>query len=210
MCVGVWRQADSRLQVYALRIVGGIIVKDSLGLFDKIETSIKDCYEIVPVVRTDIRGGLIKTFHVPAFEELGLSTDFKEEFHTVSKKNVIRAMHFQLPPEAYVKLAYCASGKVMAAVLDLRKNSPTRGKFHMIELDSDRGNEFYIPIGVAFGYQVLTETAVVVYKTTAVFSGEHDFGVRWDSAGIHWTCDNPIIAEKDKHLPTLADFESPF
>lgn len=185
-------------------------MKDSLGLFEKIETPLEGLFEIQPVVRPDVRGAFIKTFHEPAFKELGLATNFVEEFHTISVKNVIRAMHFQLPPEAHVKLVYCAEGKVLDAVADLRKNSPTYGKFHLVELDSAKGNMLYIPIGFAHGYQVLTERSVVIYKTTTVFSGRHDTGILWSSFGIPWTCDAPILSEKDKVLPTLAEFDSPF
>ena len=68
------------------KFFGGLEMKDSLGLFEKIETSLADCFEIKPVVRKDIRGALIKTFHIPTFKELGLATDFQEEFHTISHK----------------------------------------------------------------------------------------------------------------------------
>lgn len=185
-------------------------MKDSMRLFEKIETPLEGCYEIMPVVRPDIRGAFIKTFHEPAFKELGLETNFVEEFHTISKKNVIRAMHFQLPPEAHIKLVYCAEGKVMDAVLDLRKNSPTYGKFHIVELDADKGNSLYIPVGFAHGYKVLTEKSVVIYKTTTVFSAKCDTGILWNSCGIDWQCENPILSEKDKTLIKLADFNSPF
>lgn len=185
-------------------------MKDSFGLFEKIETPLEGCFEIKPVVRKDVRGALIKTFHIPTFKELGLSVDFQEEFHTISFKNVVRAMHFQLPPEDYVKLTYCASGKVLAAALDLRKNSVTYKKFHMLELDGAAGNSFYLPKGFAFGYRVLTEQAVVIYKTTAVFSAKHDTGILWNSCGIDWKISDPILVEKDKNLPTLEEFESPF
>lgn len=180
------------------------------NLFTKIETPLEGCFELQPIVRGDVRGSFIKTFHVGAFEEMGLATDFKEEFHTISFKNVIRAMHFQIPPEAHIKLVYCAEGAVMDVILDLRKNSPTYGKFHVVELDARKGNSLYMPIGIAHGYKVLSEHSVVVYKTTTVFSAECDTGVLWNSCGIDWQCDNPILSEKDKTLPTLAEFDSPF
>ena len=185
-------------------------MKDSMGLFEKIATPLEGCFEIKPIVRSDNRGNFIKTFHEPSFRELGLTTDFKEEFHTISKKNVIRAMHFQLPPEAHIKLVYCAEGKVMDVVLDLRKNSATYGKFHVVELDSTKGNSLYIPIGLAHGYKVLTERSVVIYKTTTVFSAACDTGILWNSCGIDWQCNAPILSEKDTKMPTLAEFNSPF
>lgn len=181
-----------------------------MGLFEKIETPLEGCFELKPVVRADVRGSFIKTFHEPSFKELGLITDFKEEFHTISFKDVIRGMHFQLPPEEHIKLVYCAEGKVMDVVLDLRKNSSTYGKFHIVELDSSKGNSLYIPIGLAHGFQVLADRSVVIYRTSTIFSAKCDTGILWSSCGIPWTCKNPILSEKDKNLPTLAEFESPF
>ena len=185
-------------------------MKDKNGLFERIDTPLEGFFEIKPVVRSDVRVSFIKTFHEPAFKELGLETDFIEEFHTISVKNVIRAMHFQLPPEDHVKLVYCAEGCVMDVVADLRKSSPTYGKFHIVNLDSKIGNMLYIPKGFAHGYQVLTERSVVIYKTTTVFSAKHDTGLMWNSFGIPWTCDDPILSDKDKVLPKFADFDSPF
>lgn len=180
------------------------------NLFEKISTPLEGCFELQPIVRDDRRGSFIKTFHEPTFKEMGLATDFKEEFHTISVKNVIRAMHFQLPPEAHIKLVYCAEGSVMDVVLDLRKNSATYGKFHVVTLDSRKGNSLYIPIGLAHGYKVLSERPVVIYKTTTVFSAACDTGVLWNSCGIDWQCDSPILSDKDTKLPTLAEFDSPF
>lgn len=179
-------------------------------LFTKIETPLEGCFELQSIVRGDNRGSFIKTFHEPTFKELGLATDFKEEFHTISLKNVIRGMHFQIPPEAHIKLVYCAEGAVMDVVLDLRKDSPTYGKFHVVELDSRKGNSLYIPAGLAHGYKVLSEHSVVIYKTTTVFSATCDAGILWNSFGIDWQCDAPILSVKDENLPTFAEFDSPF
>ena len=180
------------------------------ALLKKIMTPLDGCFELQPIVRNDNRGSFIKTFHEPTFKELGLTTDFKEEFHTISVKNVIRGMHFQLPPEAHIKLVYCAAGAVMDVVLDLRKNSSTYGKFHVVKLDGIKGNSLYIPVGLAHGYKVLSERSVVIYKTTTIFSAACDTGVLWNSCGIDWQCDTPILSDKDTKLPALAEFDSPF
>ena len=180
------------------------------NLFEKIATPLEGCFELQPIVRKDNRGAFIKTYHEPTFKELGLSTEFKEEFHTISVKNVIRAMHFQLPPEAHIKLVYCAEGAVMDVVLDLRKNSATYGKFHVVTLDASKGNSLYIPIGLAHGYKVLSEHSVVIYKTTTFFDAACDTGIMWNSCGIDWQCDTPILSERDKKHPSLAEFDSPF
>ena len=185
-------------------------MKDKLGLIEKISTPLKDCYELQPIVRGDNRGKFIKTFHCDAFKELGLETNFLEDFYSISVKNVIRGMHFQLPPEDHVKLVYCAEGKVMDVILDLRKSSPTYKKFHVVYLNGDIGNCVYIPKGFAHGFKVLTEHSAVIYKTTTVFSAKLDSGILYNSFGFDWECEQPILSEKDKSLPALDKFDSPF
>lgn len=184
---------------------------DTLNLFDKKETTLEGCFEIQPKVRGDNRGSFVKTFHEQSFAELGLATDFKEMFYSASVKNVLRGLHFQTPPCDHVKLVYCACGKVLDAAVDLRKNSPTYGKFHVVELDSDKGNMFYLPKGLAHGFLTLSDKAVVIYNLTSVYSPEHDKGILWSSCGIDWNVDFcPILSERDKKHPRLEDFESPF
>ena len=185
-------------------------MKDSLGLFEKIETSLSGCFEIQPAVRGDSRGTFIKTFHADAFQELGLETNFVESLCTTSKKNVLRGLHFQTPPVDHVKLVYCAEGKVMDVVVDLRKTSATFGKHEIFYLDSEKGNMVYIPKGLAHGFLTLSEKAVMIYNLTTVYSPEHDKGILWNSCGIDWKCDSPILSERDKKHLAFAEFDSPF
>lgn len=158
----------------------------------------------------DDRGLFIKTYHKKIFEENGLEIDFRESFFSISKKNVIRGMHFQLPPDDHVKLVYCAYGKVLDVVVDIRNNSPTYGKFFFVELTEDNGNILYIPKGFAHGFKSLTDNSVVVYMTTKEYSPENDTGIRWDSFGFNWQVDNPILSERDKKFLPLSEFRSPF
>lgn len=183
---------------------------DTLNLFEKKSTPLEGCFEIQPKVRGDNRGSFVKTFHEQSFAELGLATDFKEMFYSVSARNVLRGLHFQTPPCDHVKLVYCAFGKVMDAAVDLRKNSPTYGKFHIVQLDSDKGNMFYLPRGLAHGFLTLSDKAIIVYNLTSVYSPEHDKGILWNSCGIDWKIACPILSERDKKHPRLEDFESPF
>ena len=185
-------------------------MKDSLKLFEKIETPLEGCFEIQPVVRGDNRGAFIKTFHADAFSQLGLDTDFKEMLCTTSVKNVLRGLHFQIPPCDHVKLVYCAFGKVMDVALDLRKNSLTYGNFHTLELDSEKGNMFYLPKGFAHGFLTLSDKAVLIYNMTHVYSAEHDKGILWNSCGIDWKTSCPILSERDQKHPRFDEFDSPF
>ena len=91
-----------------------------MKLFEKISTPLEGCFELLPIVRGDSRGSFVKTFHVDAFAELGLVTDFKEEYFSTSIKNVLRGMHFQTPPADHVKLVFCMEGAVKDVLVDLR------------------------------------------------------------------------------------------
>lgn len=185
-------------------------MKDKNGIIEKLETPLEGCYELKPVVRGDSRGNFIKTFHIEAFKELGLETDFKEEYHSTSMKNVLRGLHFQTPPADHVKLVYCIEGSVMDVAVDLRKDSPTYGKFHIVNLDGQKCNMSYLPRGFAHGFYTLSERAVMMYKLTSVYSPENDKGILWDSIDIPWSCKDPILSDRDKqHLP-FSEFDSPF
>lgn len=174
------------------------------------ETAIPGCIEIQPTIHRDERGTFVKPFHRPTFEALGLCVEFAEEYYSVSRKHVIRGMHFQLPPHDHVKLVYCTSGKVMDVVIDLRKGSATYGKHTVIELSGDKANAIYIPQGLAHGFCVLSEQATMIYKVSTVHAPASDAGIRWDACGVKWPVANPIVSERDKGFPTLDAFKSPF
>ena len=185
-------------------------MKDRNGLFECKETKLKGCYEIQPMVRKDSRGAFVKTFHMESFQEFGLPTLFHEAYHSISSKNVLRGLHFQTPPAACAKLVYCVCGKVWDVALDLRKSSPDYGKFHFVVLDGEKGNMFYLPEGMAHGFYTLSDPVVMMYKVTHVYDREYDTGIRWDSAGIPWPCENPILSERDQNFVRLSEFETPF
>ena len=165
---------------------------------------------IRPRLFQDARGSFVKTYHRDAFRKAGLDFAPREEFFSTSAKNVLRGMHFQLPPAAHAKLVYCLAGGVLDVVLDLRKNSPTFGRFQARELNVANREMFFIPVGFAHGFLALTENATMVYQTDTVYSPAHDAGVRWDSFGFDWPVKNPVLSERDKNFCALAEFPSPF
>ena len=175
-----------------------------------LKQTIPGVYEIRPRVLTDSRGAFVKTFHGDKFMEAGLEMRFLEEYYSVSRRGVLRGLHFQTPPQDHAKLVYCVSGSVMDAVVDLRVGSPTLGEYAMFELGGDMANMVYVPNGLAHGFYVTSHSAIVVYKTTSVYARAHDAGIRWDSAGIPWPDSHPIISERDRGLVKLREFESPF
>lgn len=178
--------------------------------FTRKNTTIAGCYELQPVVRKDSRGCFVKVLHAPEFKKLGLETRFTEEYYSVSRKGVLRGLHFQEPPAALTKLVFCPEGKVFDAVLDLRRKSKTYGKVFTVRLSAEKGNMLYIPKGCAHGFYTLSKRAVMFYKTSEVYSPQHDKGVRWDSAGIKWPCANPALSSRDAALPGFREFNSRF
>ena len=174
------------------------------------KTSINECYEIIPNIFKDERGSFVKTFNKDIFIENKLETDFKEEYYSVSKKNVFRGMHFQIPPMDHTKIVYCISGNVLDVILDLRKGSLTYGKYQTFELNSETCNIIYIPTGLAHGFLTLSDSATMVYNVSSVHSSEHDCGVHWNSFEFNWPTSDMIISNRDNSFVNLKDFKSPF
>ncbi len=175
-----------------------------------IKTNLNGVYLIEPKVFEDNRGQFVKIFHEQTFREKRLSCDFKESFYSTSRKDVIRGMHFQVPPQDHAKLVYVTSGRILDVVLDIRKNSPTYGKYVSVELSDVNRKSIYIPVGFAHGFCVLSEEATVIYMQTTMHSPEHDAGIRWDSFGMNWTIKNPVLSERDRSFPKFEEFDSPF
>ena len=167
-------------------------------MFKVEETPLKGCLKICPIVREDRRGAFVKTFHVDAFRELGLPTVFAEAYFSVSHRNVLRGLHFQTPPMDHEKIVYCTEGEVLDAVVDLRRSSLTYGQHALFTLRASEGTMLYIPRGMAHGFLTLSDEPAC------------DAGIRWDSAGIPWEIEDPVISERDMSFPTLTDFVSPF
>lgn len=165
---------------------------------------------IKPKVFEDARGDFVKTFHCGLFRDLGIDFTPVEEFYSTSRKNVLRGMHFQLPPHDHSKLVYCIRGRVLDVLVDLRPGSPGYGCFASAELSRENRSQFYIPSGIAHGFLALEDDSVMVYKTTTVHAPSHDAGIRWDSFGFDWGVDSPICSPRDLAFPSMADFVSPF
>jgi dTDP-4-dehydrorhamnose 3,5-epimerase len=173
-------------------------------------TSLPGCCELQPQVRRDARGTFVKVFEREAFRSLDLRTDFAEEYYSTSLQGVLRGMHFQVPPYEHAKLVYCVHGSVLDAVIDLRRGSPTFGHYTTLDLSAAHGNALYVPAGLAHGFYVLSEVAIMVYMVTSSYAPAADKGVRWDSVPIPWPVSNPVLSERDRDFPLLKDWESPF
>jgi dTDP-4-dehydrorhamnose 3,5-epimerase/CDP-3, 6-dideoxy-D-glycero-D-glycero-4-hexulose-5-epimerase len=157
----------------------------------------------------DSRGLFVKTYHEELFKSLGVSLEIREEFYSVSRRDVLRGMHFQLPPHAHDKLVYCAKGTVKDVLLDLRKG-PGYGKSVSVELCGESAHLLFIPIGIAHGFAVLSDEALMLYKTNTVHAPQADSGIHWDSFGFDWGVTAPILSARDQKHHSLANFLSPF
>lgn len=171
-----------------------------MGNVEIVETELKGVYIIKNDIFTDIRGTFTKTYNEDLFNKFSICTDFKESYYTISKKDVIRGMHFQKPPYDHNKLIYVPKGKIQDVILDLRQNSSTYRKVISVELTDSNGYSVYIPKGLAHGFKSLEDDTIVVYQVSTVYNANYDSGVRWDSFGMDWNTDKPIISDRDMNF----------
>lgn len=153
----------------------------------------------------DTRGGFIKVFNKEFFEKNDLATNLEESYYSISSKNVIRGMHFQIPPAEHTKLVYLNHGKIVDVVLDIRKTSPTYGKHFTTELNTENPILIYIPIGCAHGFLSLEEHTMVTYLQTSCYNNTSDKGIKYNSFGMKWNLENPILSERDLNFPDFQD-----
>lgn len=174
--------------------------KKQIGNFEFIETSIKDVYIIEPKKYGDNRGYFMETYKESDFRTAGLDYTFVQDNQSKSKKGVLRGLHFQRTyPQA--KLVRCIEGEVFDVCVDLRKDSPTYGKWEGVVLSAEKGNQFMVPRGFAHGFVVLSETATFCYKCDELYHPEDEGGIMWNDPdiGIEWPYDEePLLSEKDK------------
>lgn len=168
-----------------------------------------DCFLLEPSRFEDTRGTFVKTYHEGIYKSLGVNLDIQEEFYSISRKDVIRGMHFQLPPHDHDKLVYCTRGGVRDVLLDLRKG-PGYGKAATVDLSGKNALMVFIPKGIAHGFVALTEEALMMYKTSTVHTASADCGIRWNSFGFDWQVAAPILSLRDEQHSEFADFISPF
>ncbi len=162
---------------------------------------------IEPKVFQDGRGFFMETYKFSEFAEFGITERFVQDNHSRSKKGVIRGLHYQNPPRAQGKLVRVVVGEIFDVAVDIRKGSPTYGKWIGERLSSENKRMLYIPPGFAHGFCVLSQEAEVVYKVTEEYAPEHEAGVIWNDPGIgiRWPVENPILSPKDARWPPLKD-----
>ena len=174
-----------------------------------IATTLPGLYIIQPLIFSDARGSFVKTYRADQMIEIGINPHFQEEYYSVSKVNVLRGMHFQIPPFDHAKLVSCLVGSVLDVLVDLRAG-PTYGEVLALELHAHTPLSIFIPKGVAHGFLSLSDDSMMLYKTSTIHSPEHDKGILWNSIDFKWPCIKPITSFRDDAHPLLKDFNTPF
>jgi dTDP-4-dehydrorhamnose 3,5-epimerase len=170
---------------------------------------------IVPKRHMDSRGWFSETFREAQLRELGITCRFVQENQSYSRRaGTLRGMHFQNPPAEQAKLISVLRGRVLDVMIDVRRGSPTFGKYASIEISADSGRQLFIPAGFAHGFLTLEDEVIVTYKVSNFYSPPHESGIRWDDAdvGVQWPMSprDIILSDKDRQLPPLKTFVSPF
>jgi len=171
--------------------------------------SIKGCVVLNYRQYRDDRGTFSQVFSSDNHQQVDYRLVLREMFWSRSQHGVIRGMHLQVPPHATAKLVWVSHGQIRDVVLDLRKDSETFGAYLVTTLSDETGGIF-VPQGCAHGFEVMSEDAVVNYAQDADYAPAHDTGVAWDSFGFDWKTKNPILSDRDRALPRMSDFQSPF
>ena len=177
-----------------------------------VKTSIDGLLIIRPDVFKDERGYFFESYNKERFAKAGLNMDFVQDNESKSDKGVLRGLHFQKPPYAQGKLVRVIKGSVMDVAVDLRKDSPTYGKWESVVLTEENKLQLWIPEGFAHGFVALEDNTIFNYKCTNVYNKESEGSILWNDPdiNINWNIDNPILSEKDKISPLFKNFESPF
>ena len=140
--------------------------------------------------------------------------NFVQDNESKSSKGVLRGLHFQKPPFTQAKLVRCIEGQVLDVAVDIRKSSPTYGKYVSVKLSGENKKQLFVPRGFAHGFAVLSDTAVFAYKVDNLYAPEYDAGIIWNDVNlkIDWNLsENEIkLSDKDAKLPNLASLDNPF
>ena len=163
----------------------------------------------------DSRGWFSETYAEAKYAALGINERFVQDNQSYSAfPGTIRGIHFQAPPHAQAKLVRCPRGRIIDYAVDLRKGAPTYGKVAFAELSAENGRQLFVPVGFGHAFVTLEPDTEVAYKVSDVYAGDCDGGVAWDcpDIGIDWPlpASGPVLSDKDKAMPRLADFDSQF
>ena len=171
-----------------------------------LETKLDGILLLEPEVFRDERGFLLETYSADSWRSAGVEVEFVQDNHSRSTRGILRGLHFQTSP-GQAKLVRCARGRVWDVAVDLRRNSPTFGRWEAHELDDERHRQMLVPVGFAHGFCVLSDVADVHYKLSSYYDHAAEAGIAWDDpeVGIDWPLADPVVSERDRNAPRLAD-----
>lgn len=176
------------------------------------QTALKGCFIVEPAVFYDDRGYFFESYNAEKFREItGLDLKFVQDNQAKSQHGVVRGLHLQRKPYLQSKLVRVLEGKILDVAVDVRKNSPTYGKFTAVELSAENNLQLFVPKGFAHGYSVLSETAVVAYKCDEVYDKSSEDGIYLfdNELNIDWkiSTHEAVLSEKDKNQKKFSEFE---
>ena len=172
--------------------------------------NIPDLILIKPEIFEDNRGLFMELFKKSSFKKHGIREEFVQDNMSISKKNVLRGLHYQKSPNTQGKLVKCLNGKIFDVAVDIRKDSHTFGRWSSVILSCENQNILYIPPGFAHGFYSLEDNSVILYKTSKEYDPSTERGIHWNDMkiGIDWPLEGePIVSEKDRHNKYLRDAE---
>jgi dTDP-4-dehydrorhamnose 3,5-epimerase len=185
-----------------------------MSLLEARPLELPELVELTPRRFGDERGFFSEVWNHARFAEAGIPTQFVQDNVSLSRsKGVLRGLHFQTPAAAQAKLVRVSRGSIFDVGVDIRRSSPTFGRWAGVVLSAEKWNQLYVPEGFAHGFVTLEDDTEVTYKVSAPYSPEHDRSIRFDdpAIGIDWPLDGePVLSNKDAAAPLLADVESGF
>jgi len=179
-----------------------------------VETNLKGVLVVEPAVFGDHRGWFMESYNDEKFKEAGIDINFVQDNQSFSAtKGTLRGLHYQLDPKAQTKLVRCTRGAIYDVAVDIRKGSPTFGKWFGIELSAENKKQLLVPKGFAHGFMTITDDVEVQYKVDELYAPDCDRGIIWNdpTIGIEWPIEiTPVLSEKDQKAPQLHDAENNF
>jgi dTDP-4-dehydrorhamnose 3,5-epimerase len=185
-------------------------VRPTMDAIKKISTSLSGVFILEPRVFGDERGFFFESYNQQSMAAIGISEQFVQDNHSCSSRNVVRGLHYQLK-QPQGKLIRVVEGEILDVAVDMRRNSPTFGRSEAVRLSGENKRMFWIPIGFAHGFRVMSERAHVLYKATDFYAPEHERTVAWNDPDlkINWEADGePIVSARDQRGVAFRDAES--
>ena len=164
---------------------------------------------IKPRVFRDARGFFLESFSAPRYQAAGIGEVWVQDNHSLSGKDTLRGLHYQSSP-GQAKLVRVTRGRVFDVLVDIRPASPTFGKWHGVEIDSEAHEQVYVPVGFAHGFCVLSDEAEVQYKVSTPYNAATECSIRWNDPelGVAWPVTSPVLSERDKVSESFAEFKA--